>query len=198
MPNQTLREVRRLPLSTVLLACVAAAAVAAIAVGLLFGGSSGDEQSSDETSGTIELIPGDDAVGTSVGGAPFDTLDGGESSLGSYQGTPVVLNFFGSWCAPCVNEMPALEDVHQALGDQVAFVGLAVRDQEEDTAQIVEDTGVTYDLGRDQRGDLLTSLGGVSMPTTVLIDADGVVTSVNSGELNAAELTEMIEAQLLA
>lgn len=196
--NQTLREVRRLPLSTVLLACVAAAAVAAIAVAVLFGGSGGDDSASDATSETVPLEPGSDAVGQPAGEAPFDTLDGGESSLGSYQGTPVVLNFFASWCVPCVSEMPAFEQVHQQMGEQVAFVGLAVRDQQSDTEELVERTGVTYDLGRDQRGDLLIGFGGINMPTTVLIDADGIVTSVHSGELDAAELTELIESELLA
>jgi thiol-disulfide isomerase/thioredoxin len=196
--KQTLRDVRRLPLSTVLLACVAAAAVAAIAVGLLFGGSGGDEAAGDGTAGTIVLEEDVDAVGQPVGEGAFDTLDGGESSLASYQGTPVVLNFFASWCVPCITEMPAFEEVHQAMGDEVAFVGLAVRDEVPKTEELVDDTGVTYDIGRDQRGDVLTSLGGFQLPTTVLIDADGVVTSVNTGELGAEELTTMIEAELLA
>jgi cytochrome c-type biogenesis protein len=118
--------------------------------------------------------------------------------LTAYEGRPIVVNFFASWCAPCVTEMPAFEEVHQAMGDQVAFVGLSTSDREEATLELVEETGVTYDLGRDPRGDLLVDFGGFDLPLTVLVDADGVVTSVNTGELTAAELTELIEAQLLA
>jgi thiol-disulfide isomerase/thioredoxin len=194
---QTLKDVRRLPLSTVLLACVAAAAVAAIAVGLLFGGSGGGgEQSAPQT---VELDPGGDAVGNPAPDTPYQVLGSDEmTDLTAYEGRPLVLNFFASWCVPCVTEMPAFEEVHQALGDEVAFVGLAARDEEDKTLQLVEDTGVTYDLGRDPRGDVLVALGGASLPTTVLIDADGTITSLNTGELSAEELTEKIQTELLA
>jgi thiol-disulfide isomerase/thioredoxin len=185
----------------VLLACVAAAAVAAITVALLFGGSGADEAASDGTASTLVLEEhgAGDAVGQPVSDLPYDVLGTDEQTvLTAYEGRPIVVNFFASWCAPCVTEMPAFEEVHQAMGDQVAFVGLSTSDREEATLELVEETGVTYDLGRDPRGDLLVDFGGFDLPLTVLVDADGVVTSVNTGELTAAELTELIEAQLLA
>lgn len=194
---QTLKEVRRLPLSTVLLACVAAAAVSAITVALLFGGSSGD--SPQTTPETMVLRPGGSSVGQPVPDTPYEDLGTGEQTdLTAYRGRPVVLNFFASWCVPCVTEMPAFEAVHQQLGDQVAFVGLATRDERDKTEELVEQTGVTYDLGRDPRGDVLVALGGTNLPTTVLIDADGNVTSLNTGELDAEALTTLIQTELLA
>jgi thiol-disulfide isomerase/thioredoxin len=196
VPKQTLREVRQLPLSTVLLACVAAAGVAAIVAGLLF--STGGEGTESTADGSIPLEEADQSgVGQPVIADTYPTFDGAEASLTDYEGTPLVVNFFASWCVPCVTEMPAFEQVHQSFGDQVAFVGLATRDQLEDSQGIVEDTGVTYDVGRDVRGDILTALGGVSLPTTVLVAADGTVTSVNSGELSGEELTTLIEDELL-
>lgn len=198
--GSTLDEVRRLPLSTVLVAVVAAAGVAAIVAGLLFSTGGDDDAGGDEaaTASTIELRPATDAVGEPVLDDAYETFAGEQASLADYEGTPLVVNFFASWCVPCVNEMPDFEQVHQQLGDEVAFVGLAVRESQEDSEGIVEDTGVTYDLGRDPMGDLLTALGGVAMPTTVLVDADGTVTSVSNGELSAAELTEKIQTELLA
>ena len=195
---KTLKEVRRLPLSTVLLACVAAAAAAAIAAGLLLG-TAEDETGSDTTAETLELQPGGDAVGNPVPDTPYQVLGSDEeTNLTAYEGRPVVLNFFASWCVPCVTEMPAFEQVHQELGDQVAFVGLATRDEEDKTLDLVEETGVTYDLGRDPRGDVLVDLGGSSMPTTVLIDANGEVTSLNTGEMTADELRQKIQDELLS
>jgi cytochrome c biogenesis protein CcmG/thiol:disulfide interchange protein DsbE len=196
---QTLKDVRRLPLSTVLLACVAAAAVSAIAVGILFGGGSGDEQS---TGDTVVLEEGDevtDVVGEQVSDLPYQVLGSDEeTSLTAYAGRPMVVNFFASWCAPCVTEMPAFEQVHQQLGDQVAFVGLSTSDQEEATQQLVEDTGVTYDLGRDPRGDVLVDMGGANLPITALVRADGTIAAVITGGLTADELTERIQSDLLA
>ena len=104
-----------------------------------------------------------------------------------------MVNFFGSWCAPCTTEMPAFERVHEAYGDRVAFLGLAVNDTVEDALGIVEQTGVTWDLGRDPRGVLVEELGGIGMPTTVLVDGRGRLLEAHTGELSARELTELIE-----
>jgi thiol-disulfide isomerase/thioredoxin len=134
-----------------------------------------------------------------VAGLTFEPLDGGsEQALSSYEGTPLVVNFFAAWCAPCVTEMPAFEEVHQHFGDEVAFLGLSVNETVEEASAIVEQTGVTWDLGRDPRAEVLRALGGISMPTTVLIRADGTVADVHSGRLAADALTTMIEDQLLS
>jgi len=200
VPSQTLREVRQLPLRTVVLSCVAAAAVAAVVAGLLFGTAEGGDE---QTDGSVPLEQaGSSAVGEPVVADAYETFaDGvstGTSDLTTYEGTPLVVNFFASWCVPCITEMPAFQQVHQQYGDEVAFVGLAVRDTLEEGQGIVDETGVTYDLGRDPRGDILTALGGLNLPTTVLVAADGTVTSVNTGELTVDELTQQIDQQLLS
>jgi thiol-disulfide isomerase/thioredoxin len=112
-------------------------------------------------------------------------------------GRPAVVNFFASWCAPCVQEMPDFEVAHQEFGDDVAFVGLAERESAQDSLGIVETTGVTYDIGRDPGGDVLTAFQGLAMPTTVFIDADGTITSLHSGALSTADLRRRIKAELL-
>ena len=135
--------------------------------------------------------------GQGEAGRTFETFDGATASLDDYQGQPLVLNFFASWCPPCIREMPAFEEAHQTYGDQVAFLGLAVNDTVEDSTAIVEETGITYDLGRDPRGDLIAELGGIAMPTTVLVAADGTILDVHSGELSAAGLETRITEDLL-
>jgi thiol-disulfide isomerase/thioredoxin len=127
--------------------------------------------------------PGADAPTTS-----FALLDGGSASLADHAGRPVVVNFFGSWCEPCVAEMPDLERAHQRLGDRVAFVGLAVNDPVEAARGIVAQTGVSYQVGRDGDGALLTGVGGVTMPTTALVDAGGRVVDIVSGRITQADL----------
>ncbi|MGH9186859.1 MAG: TlpA family protein disulfide reductase [Acidimicrobiales bacterium] len=123
----------------------------------------------------------------------FELLDGGTASFADYEGTPLVVNFFASWCVPCITEMPAFERVHQEYGERVAFLGLAVNDTVEDAREIVDQTGVTWDLGRDPQGELLRELGGIGMPTTALLDRDGDVVEAKTGELSEGELTELIE-----
>jgi hypothetical protein len=61
---------------------------------------------------------------------------------------------------------------------------------------IVERTGISYDVGRDVDGKLLEALGGVTMPTTVLISADGTVADVKSGSVSKGKLRDLVHDEL--
>ena len=124
---------------------------------------------------------------------PIDMLDGGTSTLRTLAGTPVLINFFASWCAPCVAEMPDLETVHREYDGRVAFLGIDTQEQAADGRKLVDKTGITYPVGLDPDGQLFTSFGGLGMPTTVLLRADGTVADVHSGALTAATLRTMID-----
>ena len=170
--------------------------------------AAGDRRAGDERgnrAGTGRFVESDDnpllrpaqAVGEPAPTTPFDLLDGGTASLADYAGRPLVLNFFGSWCPPCVREMPDIEQVHQELGDRVAFVGLAVRDRLSDARSIIDKTGVTYPAGRDPGGDIFSTVGAFAMPSTVFISPDGKIVDVHGGELTAEELRSEIQELLL-
>jgi peroxiredoxin len=152
---------------------------------------------SDDESATDDLIGGD-ATGDDASDVTFALLDGGSMALSDLRGTPVVLNFFAEWCPPCVQEMPAFESVHQELGDEVAFVGVDVRDAVDKGKAIVEETGVTYTIGRDPSGEIFQSFDAVNMPTTVLLDENGTVVATHPGALTAGELRELIADRLLS
>ena len=116
-----------------------------------------------------------------------------ELNTAGYLGQPLVLNFFAEWCAPCVREMPAFEEVHQEVGDSVAFLGLSIDRVASDGQALVDATGITYDVGRDATGDALGDLGGTGMPTTVFVDEAGTVVEVHSGELTADDLRARLD-----
>ena len=149
----------------------------------------------DDESGKDDLIGGD-VTGKAAPNPTFNLLDGGSTSLSAYRGTPVVLNFWATTCAPCIKEMPAIESVHQALGDKVAFVGIDVRDSVSGGQEFVKRTGVTYTIGRDPSGDIFTSFDAVNLPTTVLIDAKGQVVASHMGALTAKQLQSLIDDKL--
>lgn len=137
------------------------------------------------------------APARSVPDVTFERFDGTPVRLADYAGQPVVLNFWGSWCVPCVEEMPDLQRVHEALGDQVAFLGVNVRDSPEAANAMVERTGVTYDLARDPDGDLGRALEVVSWPTTFLIDAEGTVVDAVHRAVSAELLCDKVNQGLL-
>jgi thiol-disulfide isomerase/thioredoxin len=138
-----------------------------------------------------------DLTGRPAPPTSFTTFDGPAASLADLRGSPVVVNFWGSWCPPCIREMPAFEQVHRAYGDRVRFVGLAVNDAETSARAQARMTGVSYLLGFDPDGLIGTSFGILDMPATVLIDRDGtVVHTSQAGALTAEQLTGLVEDKL--
>lgn len=129
--------------------------------------------------------------------ARFVTFDGQVASLADYRGRPLVVNFFASWCTPCLAEMPRFEALHQRLGNRVAFVGLNLQDSIADGKAVIARTGITYDTGRDPDGAIFLAFDGSAMPTTILIDANGRIVSRFYGEVSAAELEAEIRRVLL-
>lgn len=163
----------------------------AVALGCGGGGDNGGSGSDPAAATTGPASAAADQV-------PLDRFDGGRVSLADYRGRPLVVNFFASWCAPCIKEMPEFETVHRELGDEVAFLGVNVRDRLEDGRRLASQTGVTFDLVRDARGDLLVAVGGNAMPTTAFVTPDGRLVLVQSRSYRADSLRAAIEETLLA
>jgi len=123
-------------------------------------------------------------------------LRGGRVRLADLRGHPVVLNFWASWCPPCAAEMPDFERVHRQLGGRVAFLGVNQRDQLQAAEQLARSSGVTYPLAIDPTGLAFDAFGGLGMPTTVFLGADGTVVDIFAGQLDETLLRERIRKAL--
>jgi cytochrome c biogenesis protein CcmG/thiol:disulfide interchange protein DsbE len=126
-----------------------------------------------------------DAVTTAEVGKPAPAtsltgFDGGTVTLASLVGKPVVINFWASSCVPCIKEMPLLERAHQQYGDAVAFLGVDVFEAPDLGREMIAKTGVTYPQTVDPTNDVLTSFGGVALPHTVILRADGTVSALHN------------------
>lgn len=137
---------------------------------------------------------GGDANATSpTADVTFTTFEGTETNLGAFLGKPVVLNFWASWCPACIAEMPDLARVEAEVRDQVTFIGLDLQETNRSAAEaLVAETGVDYLLGEDPDGQIYARFGGIGMPTTVFIAADGQVLEVHSGTIFADDLRNRI------
>ena len=127
----------------------------------------------------------------------LELFDGGKVRLSDFEGKVVVLNFWASWCPPCRKEMPDFERTWQAYQDRgVVFIGVAVQDYEPDSRAFVKETGVTYPIGMDWTGRIFNSYRPTAMPTTFLIDREGIVSRRIASYTNEGMLKIFLKGQL--
>lgn len=118
-------------------------------------------------------------------------LDGGRIEGTSLRGEePVVLNFWATWCGPCVKEIPTLKDLHDAGGAKVVSIALDAEGAEV-VAPFVDAQGIDYpvligDLALFQR------FGGVAIPFTIITDGELRVRDVHRGWVSARSIEESL------
>ncbi len=115
-------------------------------------------------------------------------LDGGPPvTLADRRGTPVVLNFWASWCGPCRAETPALIAFSKANPD-IGVVGIAVNDRPADSRRFADEFDIPYSLGVNRSGDVARSFGATGLPVTVVIDDKGRIADTLFGEITREQL----------
>ncbi|RME80850.1 MAG: TlpA family protein disulfide reductase [Caldilineae bacterium] len=140
------------------------------------------------------LNPPSQRVGS--GAAPpvvFTTYDGERIDIADYRGTPIVINFWASWCNPCRDEQPILEAAWRRHKGEVLFIGLSYLDQEKNARAYMEEFDVTYPNGPDMGSRIYTAYHVQGVPETFFIDANGNVQGFHVGPISAEELERRIQ-----
>ena len=116
------------------------------------------------------------------------SLDDGRIALEELRGTPVVLNFWASWCIPCKEEAPYLAAAAKAYGSDVAFLGLDIQDFVQDARRFLDRLDVPYPSVRDGSNRAYTAYGLTGVPETYYIDARGRIVAHVTGALSRDKL----------
>jgi cytochrome c biogenesis protein CcmG/thiol:disulfide interchange protein DsbE len=122
-------------------------------------------------------------------GFTLDRLDrDGKLALSSLAGKAVVINFWASWCIPCKEEAPYLEQVSQQnASNGLVVVGLDAKDFRSDARRFMKRFGLTYPVVYDGPGDTLGGYGVTGFPETFVIDREGKVVRAFVGAVNGKE-----------
>ncbi|MBW3606554.1 MAG: TlpA family protein disulfide reductase [Actinobacteria bacterium] len=113
-----------------------------------------------------------------------------------YVGRPLVVNFWASWCAPCVEEMPAIQQVADELDGRVTVLGINSQDSAAKAREFADDLGIGFELARDPSGSYFAAVGGFGWPTTLLVDTDGVIRYRHTRLLDAGQLRDLLRTHL--
>jgi cytochrome c biogenesis protein CcmG/thiol:disulfide interchange protein DsbE len=181
--------------------------VAALLLTAALSGCTADESSaspsSASTSAASTLAACPEQADTAAHGAEllpalsFDCPGGGSLDLGRAPGEPTVLNLWGSWCTPCRQELPVLQQFADAAAGQVRVMGVISKDGRPQAESFAADAGVTFPSAFDGAGALMTDLGLNGLPYTYFLDADGAVVYTQVGPVTSLDDLRELAAEHL-
>ena len=116
-----------------------------------------------------------------------------EGVLVGLHGTPVIVNIWASWCAPCRTETPLLERAWRAHGDEVTIIGVASKDIASNSRDFMDEFEVSFPNVFDSSGEIRARLGLRGFPTTYVFDADGTLRTTIVGGLTEQRLAAVLE-----
>ena len=157
-----------------------------------------DEFEFTGTTATGEVIPSEQrAQAPAFSG---ELLDGSAFDSAGLAGDIVVINFWGSWCAPCRVETPELQAVYSDVRDRgVQFVGIDVKDQRQLASAFISDVGAEYPSLFDPRGEIALTFNGFPanvVPSTILLDTSSDVAAVYTGAVQEDDLRKALDSLL--
>ena len=127
----------------------------------------------------------------------LDTMDGGQVTLSALRGTPVLINFWGLKCPPCLHEMPFLDAAAARYGGQVVILAIDIGDSGSSVREYFGDAQLSMTVPLDVQGRAASSYSVGFTPTTFLIDSQGIVRYVKVGPFaNESQVIAAIELVL--
>lgn len=169
--------------------------VAAVVVTIVIG-TRGDQSTEPTFPDLGDIASADPNLPSTEEAAPLFTLPtfaGEPFDLAAHiaeDGRPIVLNLWASWCGPCRAEMPAI-DIASSRHPEVKFLGIAVKDSEQDARAFADEIGITYSLAYDD-GTVDDAYPVLGLPATFFIDGAGVVVKSHFGVVTVDSLDDDI------
>jgi cytochrome c biogenesis protein CcmG/thiol:disulfide interchange protein DsbE len=179
-------------------------ALVTLLVGCTPGGTDDETpaQAADATAASVlepcpEQLDEPAAGGSDVPALAFECPGGGTLDLTRAPGVPTVVNLWGSWCAPCREELPLMQELADGGADRVRVLGVISRDGEPQAESFADDAGITFPSAFDGDGELMAEFGLNALPYTFFLAADGTLTHSELGPIDSvAELEGLVAEHL--
>lgn len=124
----------------------------------------------------------------------LDNLDGDPISLSQFRGQAVLINFWAVWCTYCRVEMPDIQYVYEAYQDRgFVVLGINVGENEQSAEPFVKDAGVTFPILMDRDALVMRTYRMRGLPSSILIDSEGVIRTIHIGLIEEAQLAGYLE-----
>lgn len=127
--------------------------------------------------------------------------EGNQVKLSDYFGTPIVINFWATWCGPCKSELPAFENLSKKYDGQVQFLMVNLTDgyteTKGDVEEFIKTNNYTFPVCFDTQGIAANNYNVSSIPETVFIDSDGNIVKTQIGAMTETILENYIQSLLL-
>lgn len=161
----------------------------------LESGAASEQESSVEL-GVVQ--PGSPEPGGQAPDFALRDMDKQIVRLSDFRGTPIVLNFFASWCVPCLEEMPLIQEAHMRAEEAgYRVLGVAVQDSRGALRSLSESMGLSFPMVLDGDNSVGIAYHVVGPPATFFIDEDGKIVSVVAGKIEEEVLQQAL-AELLS
>ncbi|QPA32722.1 TlpA disulfide reductase family protein [Thermaerobacillus caldiproteolyticus] len=121
------------------------------------------------------------------------TIDGQSIHLSDFRGKPVIVNFWTTWCPPCREEMPAMQKFYQEYKNEVQLlaVHLTSQDERQKVEPFIQKYGITFPVVLDEKGKILKLYNIQTLPTSYLIDSNGVIRKKIVGPMTYKQMVEI-------
>lgn len=161
-------------------------AIVALILWSMFAPESARQQSARQVGGAIVLDEPE-----AVADFQLEPLGGGEPvALSDLRGKTVIINFWATWCQPCIREIPILMQANRQFGEDVVLVGLNTLDDEDEAIAMMNEFGMNYlNLNDNDRsgGAVAVEFGLVGVPETYVINSEGELVAFRRGDFQTAE-----------
>lgn len=134
-----------------------------------------------------QLVPQRLSIGTSAPEFEATNTDGEKVSLADYQGKVVLINFWASWCGPCVNEMPLNNDVFQEHADEIVTLFVNVGESKGTVNEFLSAHQFQFPVIIDATGKLSELYSITGLPVTYILNKEGAIGQVITGEISSKQ-----------